>query len=64
MSAQICSLSLNVVEDWREMIFGFVQALLSPLAAAARSSVLETPIPSNPRKLSTPPPLVFAVRFA
>ena len=64
MSAQICSLSLNVVEDWREMIVGFVQALLLPAAAAERSSVLETPIPSKPRKVSTPPPLLFAVRLA
>ena len=34
LSAQICSLSENVVEDCFEMTTGAIQALLSPAAAA------------------------------
>ena len=53
LSAQICSLSLNVVEDCFETISGAVQALLSPAAAAATSSVRETATATGPLKVSS-----------
>jgi hypothetical protein len=48
LSAQICSLSLNVADACLEAITGDIQAFLSPLAAAATSSVRDTAMPSNP----------------
>ena len=65
MSAQICSLSENVVEDCFEITTGSVHALLMPAAAAATLSVRETAIASKPLKafsLRVAPR--FAVRFA
>jgi hypothetical protein len=51
LSAQICSLSENVVDDCREISTGGFQALFTPAAAAARSSVRETAMPSKPRNV-------------
>ena len=50
LSAQIASLSENVVELCRRSvtIAGSLQALASPEAAAARSSACETAIASKP----------------
>src|SRR5581483_6381159 len=54
LSAQICSLSLNVVDDCLVTITGSLQAPLSPAAAAATSSVYETAIASNPLNVWVP----------
>ena len=65
LSAQICSLSENVVEDCLLMTTGSFQASWLPVAAAATSSVRETAIASNPLKVSSERVAPkFAVRFA
>ena len=51
LSAQICSLSENVVDDCLETSTGADHAELEPAAAAARSSVCETAIASKPRNV-------------
>ena len=48
LSAQICSLSENVVLDCLEMTTGGIQALLTPAVAAATLSVRDTAIASKP----------------
>ena len=53
MSAQICSLSENVVWDWWEMIPGAFHALLLPAAADTTLSVRETAMASNPLKVDS-----------
>jgi len=53
LSAQICSLSLKVVDDCFEISTGGCQALLVPAAAAATSSVRETAMPSKPLNVSS-----------
>ncbi|TML12894.1 MAG: hypothetical protein E6G31_08535 [Actinobacteria bacterium] len=65
LSAQICSLSENVVPDCREMMTGGIHASLSFPAAAATSSVRETPIASYPLKRASSRVVPkLAVRFA
>src|SRR5947209_1786318 len=49
LSAQICSLSENVVDDCLEMITGGFHAVLVPAAAAPTSSVRDTATASVPR---------------
>src|SRR2546421_1368721 len=53
LSAQTCSLSLNVVDDCLESTTGVFQALLSPAAAAVTLSVRETAMASKPLKASS-----------
>jgi hypothetical protein len=53
LSAQICSLSLNVVDDCFETITGAFQASASPAAAAATLSVRETARATGPLKVSS-----------
>jgi len=62
LSAQICSLSLNVAEACFEAITGGIHALFTPAAAAAMLSVRETAIPSSP--LNAVSPGKFDTRFA
>ena len=68
LSAQICSLSENVVDDCRLMITGGIHAALPatpPPAAVCGSSVRETAIASKPLKVcSERVAPVFEVRFA
>ena len=59
LSAQICSLSENVVFDCRDTITGGVQALLVPAAAACTLSVRDTAIASKPLNA----PVVVAARL-
>src|SRR5216684_1351508 len=59
LSAQICSLSLNVVDDCLETITGAFHASALLAAAAATSSVRETAMPSKPLNVSSR----FEVRF-
>jgi len=65
LSAQICSLSENVVEDCLEITTGADHAALFPSAADCTLSVRETAIPSKPLNVAssrvTPR---FDVRFA
>ena len=51
LSAQTCSLSLNVVDACFEMTTGSIQALALPAAAAAGLSVRETAMASKPLKV-------------
>src|SRR5439155_8558274 len=55
LSAQICSLSENVVPDCLATITGFCHAFLSPAAAAWGSSVRETAMASKPLKAGPVP---------
>src|SRR6476646_5243526 len=71
LSAQICSLSENVVDDCRLITTGAQpaapthHAFLSPLAAARMSSVRETAMASGPRKAASERVAPkFDVRFA
>ena len=57
LSAQICSLSLKVVELCLDTTTGAIQAFLSPAAAAATLSVRETATASAPLK-------AFSLRIA
>src|SRR5258708_40240460 len=64
MSAQICSLSENVVELCLEITTGFIQADASPAAAACGLSVREMAIPSKPLNVSSRLAVAkFDVRF-
>src|SRR5260370_6446168 len=62
LSAQTCSLSEKVVDDCMEARTGGIHAFLSPAAAAAGSSVRDTPLASKPLKLLLPGK--FDVRLA
>src|SRR6266567_6067308 len=53
LSAQICSLSLKVVDDCLEMMTGAIHASALLAAAAVTSSVRETPIASKPLNASS-----------
>jgi len=65
LSAQICSLSENVVLDWRLTTTGAIQAELVPAAAACGLSVRETAIASKPlNACSERVAATLAVRFA
>ncbi len=63
LSAQICSLSLNVVDDCLVTITGAIQAVASFAAAAATSSVRETETASKPLNVSSRFVLRFEVRL-
>src|SRR5436305_4365423 len=65
LSAQTCSLSLNVVDDCFESTTGGFQALLLPMVVAVTLSVRETAIASKPMKASSERiALKLLVRFA
>src|SRR5438105_15297940 len=65
LSAQICSLSLKVVELCLDTTTGAIQAFFSPAAAPATLSVRETATASAPLKAVSPRIADrFAVRFA
>ena len=69
MSAQTCSLSENVVEDWRLMSTGRFQlplfAAMAGVSPVAGASSRDTAIASKPRNASSERVAPrFAVRFA